>query len=66
MDSLVLPWANTETMSIFLAEFVRRHADEVVLMVMDRAAWHIAKQLTLPDKLRLIFLSPYSLEPNPA
>ena len=66
MDSLVLPWANTETMSIFLTEVAQRHADEFVLMVMDRAGWHVAKNLPLPDKLRLVFLPPYSPELNPA
>jgi transposase len=65
MDSLVLPWANTEMMSIFLAEVGRRHRSEFVLMVMDQVGWHLAGNLRAPDNLRLIFLPPYSPELNP-
>jgi hypothetical protein len=37
MDSLVLPWVDTQMMSMFLEEVARRHADEFVFMVMDQA-----------------------------
>jgi transposase len=66
MDSLVLPWAHTEMMSIFLAEVGRRHRNEFVLRVMDQAGGHLTNKLRLPDNLRLIFLPPYSPELNPA
>lgn len=66
MDSLILPWVNAETMSLFLAEVARRHADEFILMVMDQAGWHLASQLRIPQTMRLIFLPPYSPELNPA
>jgi transposase len=33
MDSIVLPWVNAHTMSLFLAEVAQRHIDEFVLMV---------------------------------
>ena len=45
MDSLVLPWANAETMPVFLAEMARRHAVEFIMMVMDQTGWHIAGHL---------------------
>lgn len=66
MDSLVLPWVNAETMSLFLAEVAQRHADEFVLMVMDQAGWHLAGELCVPSNMRLLFLPPYSPELNPA
>jgi len=66
MDSLVLPWVNAETMSLFLAEVAQRHADEFVLMVMDQAGWHLAGELLMPENMRLLFLPPYSPELNPA
>lgn len=66
MDSLVLPWVNAQTMSLFLTEVAQRHADEFVLMVMDQAGWHIAGELVVPDNMRLLFLPPYSPELNPA
>ncbi len=66
MDSLVLPWVNAHTMSLFLAEVARRHRHELVLMVMDRAGWHVAGDLIVPRNMRLMFLPPYSPELNPA
>lgn len=66
MDSLVLPWVNAQTMSMFLAEVAQRHAHEFVLMVMDQAGWHIAGDLQVPDNMRLLLLPPYSPELNPA
>ena len=65
LDSLVLPWVNAETMSLFLDEVARRHADEFVFMVMDQAGWHIAGELQVPPNMRLMFLPPYSPDLNP-
>ena len=56
IDSLVLPWANAETMQVFLAEMARRHAVEFIMMVMDQAGWHIAGHLDVPQNMRLEFL----------
>lgn len=58
MDSLVLPWVNAETMSLFLAEVAQRHAQELIVMVMDRAGWHLASELAVPQNMRLVFLPP--------
>ena len=66
MDSLVLPWVNAETMSLFLAEVAQRHAHEFILMVMDQAGWHVAGDLCMPENMRLLLLPPYSPELNPA
>jgi transposase len=66
MDSLVLPFVNAETMSLFLALVASRHADEFVVMVVDQAGWHIAEALEVPLNMRILFLPPYSPELNPA
>lgn len=66
LDSLILPWVNAETMSLFLAEVAARHADEFIVMVMDQAGWHIAGHLQVPTNMRLVFLPPYSPDLNPA
>jgi transposase len=66
MDSLVLPFVNAETMSLFLALVANRHPDEFIVMVMDQAGWHIADALEVPANMRIIFLPPYSPELNPA
>lgn len=66
LDSLILPWVNAETMSMFLASVAERHADEFIVMVMDQAGWHVAGSLQVPPNMRLVFLPPYSPELNPA
>lgn len=66
MDSLVLPFVNAETMSLFLALVAERHPDEFIVMVMDQAGWHIAEDLAIPANMRILFLPPYSPELNPA
>jgi len=52
-------------MSIFLAEVAHRHPDEFILMVMDQAGWHRAKELDIPQNMGLIWLPPYSPQCNP-
>ena len=52
-------------MSIFLAGVARRHSDELILMLLDGAGWHRAKDLVVPDNIRLVPLPPYSPELNP-
>ncbi len=66
MDSLILPWVNAETMSLFLNVVAQRHADEQIVMVMDQAGWHIASELVVPNNMRVVLLPPYSPELNPA
>jgi len=66
MDSLILPWVNASTMSMFLSTVAQRHPDEYIVMVMDQASWHIAQELEVPQNMRLVLLPPYSPEINPA
>ena len=66
LDSLILPQANGQTMSLFLQEVARRHPEEFVLMVLDGAGWHRTTRLVVPTQLHLIYLPPYSPELNPA
>lgn len=65
LDSLILPHVNAEAMSLFLAEVASRHPDEHILMFMDRAGWHRAKDLIVPRNMRLDWLPPYSPQCNP-
>ncbi len=65
LDTLVLPTANTEAMSVFLAEVSRRHAEEFIVMVLDGAGWHKARRLPVPANMRLLSLPPWSPQLNP-
>ena len=67
MDSLILPWMDTNCMNLFLAEVSRRHSDEIILMVMGGAPCHNeGEKLKLPDNIYPLKLPPYSPQLNPA
>jgi transposase len=64
--ALVVPTANTEVMSLHLAEIGRRvvpgsHA----ALVLDGAGYHVAKNLAVPHNITLVPLPPYAPELNP-
>jgi len=53
-------------MSIFLQEISLRHLDENIIIFLDGAGWHKARELKIPANIRLSKLPPYSPEFNPA
>jgi hypothetical protein len=66
---LLLPTVNAAAFQIALEHFARAIGvgpQKRVLLVMDGAGWHIAKDLRLPDGLRVIGLPAYSPELQPA
>lgn len=64
-DSLILPEVNACMMSMFLGEVATRHPDDLILMLMDQAGWHKAKELKIPQNMRLVCLPAYSPQCNP-
>lgn len=65
MTSLILPTANTAMMQLFLAYASQAFADSFIVMQVDRAGWHGAKALVIPENIRLIAQPAYSPELNP-
>jgi hypothetical protein len=63
--SLVLPEVNTALMNLFLAEVSGRYCEEFILLVLDRAGWHVAGDLIVPVNLRLYPLPARRPELNP-
>lgn len=63
--SLILPYANTEAMNIFLWEFSKAFQEYRIILIMDKAAWHRSKDLTNMENIRYIYQPPYSPELNP-
>ena len=62
----MLPKANMDAMTLHLAEIstqVTPGAHAVVIL--DRAGWHVAHDLELPDNIALLFLPPYAPALNP-
>ncbi len=66
MTSLILPWANTEMMSIFLNQVSADFSDYFILMLVDGAGWHTSGKLQVPENIRLIKQPSHSPELNPA
>lgn len=64
--SLILPSANTEMMTLYLREFSLFYKDYRIVMVMDGAPWHKAKDLETFENIRIVFQPSYSPELNPA
>jgi len=63
--TLILPYADTAAMSLYLAEVAGRHPNEHILMFLDRAGWHQAKGLVVPENITLDWLPAYSPQCNP-
>jgi transposase len=59
------PKCNTSTVSLFLLDGLSVWPDGTVLLVLDGAGWQKARVLPLPERLRHLFLPPYSPECNP-
>jgi transposase len=52
-------------MNIFLQHVSQTFSDYFLVMQIDRAGWHQAKELVIPANIRLIKQPPYSPELNP-
>jgi len=66
MTSLILPTVNSKMMSLFLDQVSKDFEGYFIIMIVDRAGWHISAQLKLPENIRLIRLPSHSPELNPA
>lgn len=65
MTSLILPTVNTAMMQLFLEHVSQTFAAYFIVMQVDQAGWHQAKDLIVPDNIRLIAQPAYSPELNP-
>jgi len=65
MTSLILPYANTEMMNLFLEQVAEDFKEFFVIMLIDQAGWHVAKKLNIPENIRLLPQPPHSPELNP-
>ena len=65
ITSLILPYANTAMMHLFLNHVSQTLADYFIVMQVDRAGWHPAHALKIPENIRLIPQPAYSPDLNP-
>ena len=65
-SALIAPTVNTDLMSHHLRMIAQEAGDDVhVVLVLDGAGWHKAKNLRVPESMTLHFLPPYSPELMP-
>jgi len=65
MSCLLLPYANTEMMNLFLKQVSEDFSSYFILMQVDQAGWHDSEDLRIPQNIRLIPQPTYSPELNP-
>ena len=65
MVSLILPSADTSMMNIFLKHVSHTFSKYFLVIQVDQAGWHSAKDLIIPENIRLIPQPAYSPELNP-
>jgi transposase len=64
--ALILPEVHTDAMQVFLDRFAATIPDtDHVALFLDRAGWHGANALKIPDCITLVPLPAYSPELNP-
>lgn len=63
--SMIAPHCNTESMNHFLSLLAKNYSNYRIVLLLDKAGWHISQTLKLPDNLMLLHLPPYSPELNP-
>jgi hypothetical protein len=56
---------NTARMGEFLSQVSQAHSTDLIVMVLDGASSHKAKELVVPENIRLLELPPYAPELNP-
>jgi transposase len=63
--SLIMPYADSQAMNIFLKLLSAQQQNERIIICMDKAGWHTTNHLEVPKNIILWFLPPYSPELNP-
>lgn len=65
-SAILTPTVHTDYMNAHLQAISRQVGpSRHVVLMLDRAGWHVAKALAVPDNLTLLHLPPYSPELNP-
>ena len=64
-DWQICPQMNTQRMGEFLAQVRQRYPRNLIVMIVEGASSHRAKDLVVPENIRLLPLPAYSPELNP-
>jgi transposase len=65
---VLMPEARTDLMTRTLQEFARYHnpkQNKIIVLLIDRAGWHMSSDLEVPESIRLFPLPPYTPQLQP-
>ena len=65
LDWMICREMNTQRMGEFLAQVSKAHVDDFIVMIVDGASSHVAKDLVIPQNIRFVRLPSYAPELNP-
>jgi transposase len=63
--SMISPYCNTEAMNEFLQQLSNHYSKYRIIIILDKAGWHISQTLSIAENIKLLHLNPYSPEHNP-
>ena len=63
--SIISPFCNTDAMNQFLQHLSTQYCNYRIVLILDKAGWHISQTLEIAANIKLIHLNPYSPEQNP-
>ena len=63
--SMISPLCNTDAMNEFLKQLARQYQHYRIILILDKAGWHISRSLQIADNIKMLHLNPYSPEQNP-
>ena len=65
LDWMICREMNTSRMTEFLAQVGTAHGQDFIVMIVDGASSHVAKDLQIPENIRCVRLPAYAPELNP-
>ncbi len=60
-----MPYADSESMAIFLNGLSEQYSQNRIIMIMDNASWHSERSMSEVQNIQPLFLPPRSPELNP-
>jgi len=59
------PKCNSDWTSEFFKDLSKAYPDDLIILILDNAAWHKSKTLDVPENIKCLFIPPYTPELNP-
>ena len=63
--SMISPFCNTDAMNEFLQQLSNQYSNYRIVLILDKAGWHLSQTLEIANNIKLMHLNPYSPEQNP-